>query len=103
MVPLSAVISVKTIVGPEMVERFNGFIAAKVLGNAAPGYSSGDAIGRRKVAREVLPPATPRVDRPGLPGKAHRQRLGHRLGLRHHHGLPDPGRAVRSAGRCRWR
>jgi multidrug efflux pump subunit AcrB len=57
MIPLSAVISVKTIVGPEMVERFNGFIAAKVLGNAAPGRSSGEAIGIvESVAREVLPP-----------------------------------------------
>ena len=57
MIPLSAVISVKTIVGPEMVERFNGFIAAKVLGNAAPGRSSGEAIEIvESVAREVLPP-----------------------------------------------
>ncbi|MBL3199657.1 hypothetical protein ELP17_33175, partial [Klebsiella pneumoniae] len=44
MIPLSAVISVKPVIGPEMVERFNGFVAAKVLGNSAAGYSSGDAI-----------------------------------------------------------
>jgi hydrophobe/amphiphile efflux-1 (HAE1) family protein len=57
MIPLSAVISVRTIVGPEMVERFNGFIAAKVLGNAAPGRSSGEAIAVvESVAREMLPP-----------------------------------------------
>jgi multidrug efflux pump len=56
MVPLSAVARVKTITGPEMVERFNGFVAAKVLGNAAPGYSSGQAITAvEEVAKEVLP------------------------------------------------
>ena len=56
MIPLSAVITVKTIVGPEMVERFNGFVAAKILGNSAPGHSSGEAIDIvEQVAREVLP------------------------------------------------
>jgi HAE1 family hydrophobic/amphiphilic exporter-1/multidrug efflux pump len=56
MVPLSAVATVKTITGPEMVERFNGFVAAKVLGNSAPGYSSGDAIKAvEEVAQAVLP------------------------------------------------
>ena len=56
MIPLSAVISVKSIVGPEMIERFNGFVAAKVLGNAATGFSSGDAIRAvESVAAEVLP------------------------------------------------
>ncbi len=44
MIPLSAVIKVKPIVGPEQVERFNGFLAAKVMGSGAPGVSSGDAI-----------------------------------------------------------
>ncbi|MBU1846004.1 MAG: multidrug efflux RND transporter permease subunit [Gammaproteobacteria bacterium] len=56
MIPLSSVISVKSIVGPEMVERFNGFVAAKILGNSAPGRSSGEAIQIvEEVAREVLP------------------------------------------------
>jgi hydrophobe/amphiphile efflux-1 (HAE1) family protein len=56
MIPLSAVITVKSIVGPEMVERFNGFIAAKILGNSAPGRSSGEAIEViEEVARDVLP------------------------------------------------
>ncbi|OJW51302.1 MAG: RND transporter [Candidatus Accumulibacter sp. 66-26] len=44
MIPVSAFARVKNIVGPEQVERFNGFIAAKVMGNGAPGVSSGDAI-----------------------------------------------------------
>jgi multidrug efflux pump len=56
MVPLSAVATVKTITGAEMVERFNGFVAAKVLGSAAPGYSSGDAIKAvEEVSRATLP------------------------------------------------
>ncbi len=44
MIPLSAVVTVKNIVGPEQVERFNGFIAAKVMGDSKAGVSSGDAI-----------------------------------------------------------
>ena len=57
MVPLSAVITVKNIIGPEQIERFNGFLAAKVMGSAAPGVSSGDAIRAvEEVAAATLPP-----------------------------------------------
>ena len=31
-------------VGPEQVERFNGFIAAKLMGDSKPGVSSGQAM-----------------------------------------------------------
>jgi len=56
MVPLSAVATVKTITGAEMVERFNGFVSAKVIGGAAPGFSSGDAIKAvEEVSKEMLP------------------------------------------------
>ena len=44
MIPISAFSRVKNVVGPEQVERFNGFIAAKVMGNGVAGISSGDAI-----------------------------------------------------------
>lgn len=44
MVPISALITVSSLVGPEQLERFNGFLAAKVLGSAVPGVSSGEAI-----------------------------------------------------------
>ncbi|WP_303785205.1 efflux RND transporter permease subunit [Azovibrio restrictus] len=44
MIPISAVSTVKRVVGPEQVERFNGFLAAKVMGDSKPGISSGDAI-----------------------------------------------------------
>ena len=56
MIPLSAVTTVKRIVGPEQVERFNGFVAAKVMGDSKPGISSGDAIKIvEQVAAETLP------------------------------------------------
>ena len=37
MIPLSAIATVKNVVGPEQVERFNGFIAAKLMGDSKPG------------------------------------------------------------------
>ncbi|MBK9786063.1 MAG: multidrug efflux RND transporter permease subunit [Betaproteobacteria bacterium] len=50
MIPLSAISTVKNVVGPEQVERFNGFIAAKVMGDSKTGISSGDAI---KIVEDV--------------------------------------------------
>ncbi|MCC6208216.1 MAG: multidrug efflux RND transporter permease subunit [Gammaproteobacteria bacterium] len=44
MIPLKALIRVQSIIGPELLERYNGYIAAKVIGNAKHGYSSGEAI-----------------------------------------------------------
>ena len=56
MIPLSVVSKVKNVVGPEQVERFNGFVAAKVMGDSKPGISSGDAIRIvEEVAAEILP------------------------------------------------
>ena len=56
MIPLSSVSRVKNVVGPEQVERFNGFIAAKVMGDSKPGISSGDAIKIvEQVANATLP------------------------------------------------
>ncbi len=57
MIPLSAIIRVQDIVGPEQVERFNGFVAAKIMGASVPGTSSGDAIAIvEEVAKSTLPP-----------------------------------------------
>lgn len=57
MIPLSALVTTHYVTGPDMLPHFNGFPAAKVNGNAAPGYSSGQAIKvMEEVAREVLPP-----------------------------------------------
>jgi hydrophobe/amphiphile efflux-1 (HAE1) family protein len=56
MIPLKAITTVTNIIGPEQLERFNGFIAAKVLGNGKRGVSSGEAIAAvEEVAREALP------------------------------------------------
>jgi len=57
MIPLSALLNVTEAVGPEQVDRFNGFLAAKVLGSGRPGVSSGQAIEAvERVAAESLPP-----------------------------------------------
>jgi hydrophobe/amphiphile efflux-1 (HAE1) family protein len=44
MIPLKAVITTRNVTGPEQLDRYNGFLAAKVLGGGKPGVSSGDAI-----------------------------------------------------------
>lgn len=55
LVPLATLLNVERVTGPELVNRFNIFPAAKVLGDPAPGYSSGQAIAAmEEVAQEVL-------------------------------------------------
>ncbi len=57
MIPLKALISVSSLIGPEQIERYNSYVAAKVLGGAKPGYSSGEALAAvEAVAQQVLPP-----------------------------------------------
>jgi HAE1 family hydrophobic/amphiphilic exporter-1 len=57
MVPLSAVLTTRSITGPEYTNRFNLFRAAQVIGTAAPGYSSGQALAALdEVAKTTLPP-----------------------------------------------
>lgn len=56
MVPLSALMTVSYVPGPNLLTRFNGFPAAKVSGSQASGYSTGQAIAAMEaVAGEVLP------------------------------------------------
>ncbi|HJV65969.1 MAG TPA: multidrug efflux RND transporter permease subunit [Geomonas sp.] len=56
MVPLSALVTTKYVTNPDLVPHFNGFPAAQVTGNAAEGFSSGEALNAMEaVAREVLP------------------------------------------------
>jgi HAE1 family hydrophobic/amphiphilic exporter-1/multidrug efflux pump len=43
-IPLTAIATVREAVGPDVVERFNVFAAARVIGGPAPGYSSGQAL-----------------------------------------------------------
>jgi len=57
MVPLSSVVTTQWTTGPDLLPHFNGFPAAKIIGSAAAGYSSGDAIAAMEsVAKDVLPP-----------------------------------------------
>ncbi|MCL2658177.1 MAG: multidrug efflux RND transporter permease subunit [Betaproteobacteria bacterium] len=56
MIPLSALIRVERSTGAETLDRYNGFLAAKILGNTVPGVSSGDGIKAvEEVASAVLP------------------------------------------------
>jgi multidrug efflux pump len=55
MVPIKAVTTSRYVPGADIMTRFNNFPAAKILGDAAPGYSSGQALAAMEdVAREVL-------------------------------------------------
>jgi multidrug efflux pump len=57
MVPLNELVTVTRIIGPDTVDRFNIFPAAKVLGGPAAGYSSGQAIeAMRDVVAKTLGP-----------------------------------------------
>ena len=56
MVPLSALVDAKYVTGPDLVSRFNGFMAAKITGDSGPGYSSGQAIATMEaVSSDTLP------------------------------------------------
>jgi HAE1 family hydrophobic/amphiphilic exporter-1/multidrug efflux pump len=44
LVPLTAVATIREASGPDVVERFNVFPSARLIGGPAPGYSSGQAI-----------------------------------------------------------
>ncbi|KQQ85873.1 efflux RND transporter permease subunit [Aureimonas sp. Leaf324] len=56
MVPLDSLLITKRIVGPDLIERFNAFNAAKVSGGPAPGFSSGQSLqAMQEAAAEVLP------------------------------------------------
>jgi HAE1 family hydrophobic/amphiphilic exporter-1/multidrug efflux pump len=67
MIPLDSVISTKFTSGPDPVTHFNGFNTALVLGGAAPGYSSGQALDAlQQVANEVLIPQGYAIDWSGM-------------------------------------
>jgi multidrug efflux pump len=55
MIPVKALINVNSTTGPDQLERFNGFLAAKVIGNSAPGISSGQAITNVEDVAQSLP------------------------------------------------
>jgi multidrug efflux pump len=56
MVPLKAVANTRYVTGADIVTRFNNFTAAKITGDAAEGYSSGQSLqAMEEIAAEVLP------------------------------------------------
>ena len=56
MVPLGSVLTVRESFGPEISSRYNAFRSADLNGNAAPGFSSGQAQAAiTKILNETLP------------------------------------------------
>jgi len=56
MIPLTSLVTIEQRTGPEVVDRYNAFPAAKFVGGPAPGYSSGESLAAmEQLAKEVLP------------------------------------------------
>ena len=56
MVPLSAVIAVKQITGPQNITHYNLYRSIQINGSAAPGYSSGDAMAAmEELQKKIMP------------------------------------------------
>ncbi len=55
MVPLSTLVKTTPVVGPEVIYRYNRYRAVKILGSAAPGYSSGQAAAAMEALAKQLP------------------------------------------------
>jgi len=57
MVPLSSVISSSWSLAPPAIDHYNGHLAVQINGSAAPGHSSGEAMGAMAdIVRNDLPP-----------------------------------------------
>lgn len=55
MVPLSTLVKTDTTTGPEVIYRYNRYRAVKIIGSAAPGYSSGQAAAAMEDLAKQLP------------------------------------------------
>ena len=56
MVPLSTLVTTHPVLGPDVAQRYNLYRAASVRANAAPGYSTGEAMAAfEKLAADTLP------------------------------------------------
>jgi hydrophobe/amphiphile efflux-1 (HAE1) family protein len=57
MIPLGTLVNTRYEVGPMRVDRYNLFPTAKIMGENAPGYSSGQALQTMEtLAEKILPP-----------------------------------------------
>jgi HAE1 family hydrophobic/amphiphilic exporter-1 len=56
MIPLSTLVHMQTVVGPQYTTRFNEYRSIEIFASPAPGYSTGDAIKAvAEVSDQVLP------------------------------------------------
>ncbi len=56
MVPMRSLVSLSTIVAPQLIYRYNQFASVQINGNAGAGYSSSDAMAAmERLAAETLP------------------------------------------------
>ncbi|MBT3181764.1 MAG: multidrug efflux RND transporter permease subunit [Deltaproteobacteria bacterium] len=56
LIPLSALIKINRLIGPQTISHYNLFRNIELNGNAAPGHSSGESIdAMQKIAGNVLP------------------------------------------------
>ncbi|XPV77054.1 MAG: efflux RND transporter permease subunit [Desulfovibrio sp.] len=55
MIPLSTLVTIKQITGPEYIQRYNVYSTVEISGNPAPGYSSGQAIDAMQRVAEDMP------------------------------------------------
>ncbi len=58
MSPLGSFLTVKEIVGPQLITRFNMYPSAAINGEAAPGYSSGEALNLMETISDSVLPET---------------------------------------------
>jgi hydrophobe/amphiphile efflux-1 (HAE1) family protein len=55
MVPLSTLVHTEAVSGPDVIYRYNRYRAVKIIGSAAPGYSSGQAAAAMEDLAKQLP------------------------------------------------
>ena len=56
MIPLGSVVAIKDTFGPQLINRYNLYPTASISGEAAPGYSSGQALDvMEHIVQNVLP------------------------------------------------
>jgi HAE1 family hydrophobic/amphiphilic exporter-1/multidrug efflux pump len=56
LIPLTTLVTIREVTGPEIIERYNVFPSAKILGGPAPGHSSGQALEiMEQLAKQTLP------------------------------------------------
>src|SRR6185437_10190582 len=72
MIPLDTVVTTEYTSGPDPVTHFNGYNTALVLGAAAPGYSSGQALeALDRAALQALTPKAFALDYSGISYQEH--------------------------------